>query len=192
MKQKTVLCYGDSNTYGFDPRGMLGGRYEKENRWCDLLAQRWECQVVNAGENGRMIPTDCWRYQQLQHLLEQAQPDLLLVMLGSNDLLLGHGTPEVIAGRMVQLLEKLQADNPALPLVVLSPPRTTLAEFTDACAALSQQYGMAAERLGVPFVDTCAWDIPLAYDGVHFSEAGHHLFAAHLAAALQTLWLVEK
>lgn len=192
MKEKTVLCYGDSNTYGFDPRGILGGRYEKEDRWCDLLARRWDCQVINAGENGRMIPTDRWCYQQLQHLIERSQPDLLLVMLGSNDLLLGHGAPEEIAGRMTRLVERLQADYPTLPLVVLSPPRTALAEFKDACAAISRLYGAAAEREGVPFVDTCGWEIPLAYDGVHFSEMGHHRFADHLAAALQELAVVEN
>ena len=31
MRQK-ILCYGDSNTYGYDPRAYLGGRYPKAVR----------------------------------------------------------------------------------------------------------------------------------------------------------------
>ena len=36
----TLLCYGDSNTYGFDPRGFVDDRYEEDDRWCDLLAKK--------------------------------------------------------------------------------------------------------------------------------------------------------
>ena len=32
-----VCCFGDSNTYGYDPRSFLGGRYAAENRWVDIL-----------------------------------------------------------------------------------------------------------------------------------------------------------
>ena len=28
-----VICYGDSNTYGYDPRSWLGGRYDADSRW---------------------------------------------------------------------------------------------------------------------------------------------------------------
>ena len=35
-----VICYGDSNTYGYDPRGWLGGRYDAADRWPDILARR--------------------------------------------------------------------------------------------------------------------------------------------------------
>ena len=32
-----VICYGDSNTYGYDPRLPLGGRYD--HPWPELLAE---------------------------------------------------------------------------------------------------------------------------------------------------------
>ena len=41
-----------------------------------------------------------------------------------------------------------------------------------------------AQRLGVAFGDTAGWDIPLLFDGVHFSPEGHHRFAEHLAKLL--------
>ena len=42
-----------------------------------------------------------------------------------------------------------------------------------------------AERLGVRFADAGKWDIPLAYDGVHFTEQGHKAFAAGLLEELK-------
>ena len=40
-----MLCYGDSNTYGYDPRGFVGDRYQKESRWVDILAQKLRGQL---------------------------------------------------------------------------------------------------------------------------------------------------
>lgn len=33
-----VICFGDSNTYGYDPRSYFGGRYDADSRWVDILA----------------------------------------------------------------------------------------------------------------------------------------------------------
>ena len=54
MRHRT-LCFGESNTYGYDPRFYLGGRYLKSVRWTGRLeAEGWE--VLNADKNGRSIP----------------------------------------------------------------------------------------------------------------------------------------
>ena len=42
-----------------------------------------------------------------------------------------------------------------------------------------------AERLDIRFADAGKWDIPLAYDGVHFTEQGHKAFAAGLLEELK-------
>ena len=33
----TIICYGDSNTYGYDPCVMAGDRYPEEDRWTGIL-----------------------------------------------------------------------------------------------------------------------------------------------------------
>lgn len=90
-----VICFGDSNTYGYDPRSYLGGRYGPRDRWVDLLAAETGWAVRNWGANGRTIPA----------AMPPLPPDtdLLVVMLGTNDLLQGCG-PEEAAGRLEQLL----------------------------------------------------------------------------------------
>jgi len=52
---KKVLFYGDSNTYGYDPAGFMGGRYPKESRWTEVLQMnlRGLWRVVSDGEPGR-------------------------------------------------------------------------------------------------------------------------------------------
>ena len=55
--KRTIFCYGDSNTYGYDPQSPLGGRYPPQVRWPDQLALlQPDRQIVNFGENGREIP----------------------------------------------------------------------------------------------------------------------------------------
>ena len=45
---------------------------------------------------------------------------------------------------------------------------------------LGEEYKKVAERLGIGFTDAGKWDIPVVYDGVHFSEKGHHIFAQNI------------
>lgn len=51
-----ILCYGDSDTYGHDPRSPLGKPYPPDVRWTDRLARATGWEVLNAGLNGREIP----------------------------------------------------------------------------------------------------------------------------------------
>lgn len=106
-----VVCFGDSNTYGYDPRSWLGGRYPADSRWVDLLAQKTGWDVVNLGENGRCIP--------LRPITLPADADLVIVMLGTNDLLQGC-TPEKTADRMKRFLQSL----PLAPerILLIAPP----------------------------------------------------------------------
>ena len=90
-----VICFGDSNTYGYDPRAYFGGRYDTDCRWVDILAAETGWTVCNMGQNGREIPSSAPSFL--------ADTDLLIVMLGTNDLLQGR-SPEQAAGRLERFL----------------------------------------------------------------------------------------
>ena len=45
-----ILCFGDSNTYGYDPRGFLGDGYDAGDRWVDLLAKQMDLDLINVSE----------------------------------------------------------------------------------------------------------------------------------------------
>lgn len=77
-----VICFGDSNTYGYDPRDYFGGRYDAVSRWVDILATETGWTISNMGQNGREIPSAAPAFP--------IDTDLLIVMLGPNDLLQGR------------------------------------------------------------------------------------------------------
>ena len=179
-----ILCFGDSNTYGYDPRGFFGDRYDADDRWVDLLVKQTGHEIINVGANGREIPRNPYA---LRLLTEHAPVDVFLVMLGTNDLLQGTSAKEA-ATRMETFL------NPMLPyckqiLLVAPPPMKRGAwvptdELVVESIRLAEEYKFLAEKLNIPFVDTRHWNIELSFDGVHFTEAGHHVFAENLGKEL--------
>ena len=175
-----IICFGDSNTYGYDPRSYFGGRYEADSRWVDILAEKTGWTICNMGQNGREIPTSASPLP--------ADTDLLIVMLGTNDLLQGR-SPEQAARRLDRLLSGISLERNKILLI--APPPVTLGEWVpsqqliDDSRAFDGLCQALAERLGIRFADAGKWDIPLAYDGVHFTEQGHRVFAAGLLEELR-------
>ena len=83
-----IICFGDSNTFGYDPRSWFGGRYEADCRWVDILAEKTGREILSAAP---LFPADT---------------DLLIVMLRTNDLLQGK-RPEQAAGLLRALICKI-------------------------------------------------------------------------------------
>ena len=175
-----ILCFGDSNTYGYDPRGFFGDRYDDKDRWVDLLAKQTGHEVINAGANGREIPRNPYT---LRLPNEHAPVDVFLVMLGTNDLLQG-ATAKEAADRMEAFLNSLLPNCKQVLLVSPPPMKRGAWVPADALVAesvhLAEEYKFLAEKLNIPFIDTRHWIIELTFDGVHFTEEGHHSFANHL------------
>ena len=191
---RRLLCYGDSNTYGYDPRSYLGGRYPKSVRWTALLdAEGWE--VINQGENGRSIPQLDQEIKTAVQTILSAKTEAAVIMLGSNDLLQCPGlTAENCGGRMERFLTSLLAETPAtLKIALVAPPPMELGAWVsdqrtiETSHQLAECYEAVAHRLGIAFADAGAWNVGLAYDGVHFSEEGHLAFAKGMRKALDAL-----
>lgn len=184
---KQIMCIGDSNTWGYDPRGFGGGRYPAAVRWTARLDSQSGWVIHNLGENGREIPHSAFALRLLGQQLDALAPfDGICLMLGSNDLLCG-ASPAAAAVRMENLLDRLGAYG--APLLLIAPPRfcsgTWVAEegLLDASARLAGLYRTLAQDRTVAFADAGGWDIPLAFDGVHFTEEGHVKFAERVQAA---------
>ena len=65
----TIICYGDSNTFGYDSRMGTEGRFPKEIRWTGILDDRTEYKVKNHGICGRCIPEMTGLYLQTDQIL---------------------------------------------------------------------------------------------------------------------------
>lgn len=193
---RRLLCYGDSNTYGYDPRSYLDGRYPESVRWTALLKERgW--QVCNEGENGRSIPCGDREIDMAVQSLYREEADILTIMLGSNDLLqMPSPSAEECAERMERFLTALlHADGweKSRKLLLIAPPPMVLGAWVQdeetiaASHHLAECYENIAQRLGIGFADAGGWGVGLTFDGVHFSEMGHPAFAEGIHRVLLTL-----
>ena len=91
---KTVLCYGDSLTWGYSAETV--GRHAYEDRWPSVLQKALgdRVRVIPEGLNGRTTAfddhlADCDRNgaRILPTILQSHNPlDLVIIMLGTNDM----------------------------------------------------------------------------------------------------------
>ena len=187
---RTIVCFGDSNTHGADPSGS--GRMGRDVRWPRVMARELGdgFEVIEEGLNGR---TTCWDTPLapgrngltylVPCLLSHAPVDLVIIMLGTNDLkrIYGLGAPE-IAGGMARLVDdahqSLAGPEGGSPAVLVVSP-VPLGEITDhselwglgqareTSRQLARWYAIAAEDHGAGFFDAGSVAQVSPEDGVH-------------------------
>lgn len=183
-----LLCIGDSNTYGYDPRSYIGDRYPAEVRWTDRLEG---CEVINCGVNGMTVPRGQTRYP---GLIRMNEPDLVSVMLGTNDLCSGLSAGQV-AGRMEAFLGTII--DTGSRILLISPPVLQFGDWVmdddkiEESQDLGGVYRELADRMRCLFADAGTWGIDILFDGVHFSPEGHAAFARELQAVLDGMRQTE-
>ena len=171
-----LVCFGDSNTFGYNPAAKFGECFDR--RWTDILAERSGWEVVNEGVNGREVPDEPASID--------AATDLFAVMLGTNDLL-QLDTPEAAAERMEAFLNVEGKEK----VILIAPPAMVPGEWVqdeeliEDSIRLAALYEALAHRLGIRFVNAVDWKIPLAFDGVHFTQEAQSIFAESLYNALK-------
>ncbi len=206
---KTILCYGDSNTWGADP--ATGGRFDRFTRWPGVLRELLnadstpgnpEYWIVEEGLCGRTtcredpVEGDKNGLRQLLPILESHKPlDLVIVMLGTNDLKLRYAPTEYDIARGAQNVAKAALGSGtgrdgAAPkvLMVCPPPTAKLTYFKSMfgdCGELSEKlagrYRQFAAELGVDHLNAGDHMRSSDLDGIHF-EAGEHRKLAEAVA----------
>ena len=136
-KMKTIVCYGDSNTYGYNPEN--GFRYEYEERWTTILQKELKDSaiVIPEGLNGRTTSfEDELRPGRngatyLDPCLHSHGPiDLVVLMLGTNDLKIRfQATPTDIGkgiDRLIKMIKSItpqkRQDGQSAKILLMSPP----------------------------------------------------------------------
>lgn len=190
LMEHWILCYGDSNTYGYDLRSCLGGRYPENVRWtARLQSEGWT--VFNEGQNGCSIPQSSWDVETLVQTLRRQEPEITTVMLGTNDLLQSSSISAAdCAERMERFLNSLLEQKLSCQFLLIAPPPVALGAWVDdpriveTSRRLGAHYQATAQKLGISFADAKDWNVELAYDGVHFSESGHRAFSDGIGNSL--------
>lgn len=168
-----VICYGDSNTYGYDGRSFIPERLD--NPWPEILQTSTGWNVANQGENGREIPTKAVSFPE--------DSDLLIIMLGTNELL-QLWSPEAAAEKMRSFLESIRL--PRDRILLIAPPEMKPGDWVQDpeligdCHTLASEYEALSRELGIRFANAGQWKLPISFDGVHMTQEGHQHFANEL------------
>jgi len=210
---KTILCYGDSNTWGCVPTLTHGipVRYGPDIRWASVLRTTlgdgyW---VVEEGLNGR---TTVWsdpvegEYKNgknyLIACLESHQPiDLVALMLGTNDLKLRFGLSAWDIASGVGTLASIIRTSPfgrdgAAPqaLIMCPPPLGKLTLFaemmmdaTEKSRQLPAYYKEVADRYGCEFMDAGQVITSSDVDGIHFEASEQQKLGAAVEARVKEI-----
>ena len=193
MSSKLIL-YGDSNTYGYDPRGMLGMRYPEEIRWTTIVsgALSGRYDVVPKGMNGRELPYLPGDESIIAGLTKELkEKDIFLIMLGTNDILLtNRPNASVPINKMEKVLQWIKSENGLFSTVVIGPPFIAdmggdMRAYHDESRRMNDGFEKLCPEYGVNYIDAAAWDVPLAFDGVHIAEEGQRIFAERLLESLE-------
>ena len=208
---KTILCYGDSNTWGYNPATQE--RFGRHERWAGVLRQALGDQylVIEEGLNGRTTvwddPIEGYKNGKtyLIPCLETHRPlDLVIIMLGTNDLKVRFSLPAYDiangAGVLVEVVQKSAAgpNDRAPQVLLLAPPVvTTLAEFSEMFEGAVQKskrfarhYQRVAEEYGCEFLDTAQVIVSSRLDGIHFELEEHRKLG--LAVAEKVKQILER
>lgn len=193
---KTILCYGDSITWGLDP--ATGGRHDFADRWPNVLQARLGSQahVATDGLRGRTTAYDdhlaaCDRNGVRilpTSLYTHAPLDLVILMLGSNDMkpaIAGTALAAMQGMRRLVGIVRLNAtrdatSEPPSALIVAPPPLSETAdpEFAAMFAGgigqsrmIAGFYADLADAEGCGFFDAGSVAATTPLDGVHLDAA---------------------
>ena len=206
---KSVVCFGDSNTYGYDP--VTGDRFPDTVRWTGLLQGLLGdgFKVIEEGLNGRTTvfedPNDDWKkgVDYIKGILCTHRPvDYLVIMLGSNDMKnIFKATPDAIASGLNEIVQKaekvMDLKQGYVPkILIVSPPEISADVLTgpfsgsfneaaiDKSRHLAEYYKKVADKHGCMFLDAKLHIKPSKEDGLHLDAEGHKGLAEAIAKTL--------
>lgn len=209
---KTVLCFGDTNTWGVNP--VDESRLEFEKRWTGILTEelRGEARVIEEGQCGRTTvcddPVDLYKngLDYLMPCLDSHRPiDVVVVMLGTVQLKgrFNQSAADITLGveRILQAIlhSGCGADGQAPQVLLISPIRIGRVEDSHLAstfflgnnrerqAEMKPLYSALAARYGVEFMAAEDHAATSPLDGIHIDVASHRTFALAVAEKLRQM-----
>lgn len=212
--RKTIVCFGDSNTYGYDP--TTGKHYSEKIRWTarlqDILGDDYK--VIEEGQNGRTIAnadpaewgTKCGMDYVLPMIESHMPVDLLIIMLGSNDLKDKFHLPAPdIAGCLQNMVMRIKAyaaaqcGMPDMKILLMSPPALRYPMHTsvfgpfysddacEKCQKVGEWYALVAKQFDCAYLNVASLITASEADHLHLDPDGHKKLAELVAQQIQEM-----
>lgn len=208
MEQIRILCYGDSNTWGYIS-GSDHQRYGNDERWTKVLAKLLgsDFEIIEEGLNSRtLISVDKRKDKEGRSGAEYLLPcldthdpiDLVIIMLGTNELKteyyrnpkeIGEIFEEIFVKKIIS--RKSVCRNTTPKLLIITPPLITKENpkfigGKEKSEKLNDIYEDIAIRNECEFMGNEDWEV--GEDGVHLSRDGHRILASKLSMKIKEMY----
>jgi len=204
---KKIICYGDSNTFGFKPEN--GERFSEQERWTGILKNELsgKCDLIEEGLNNRtgfVKNPDGFDYSAPRHfpkLLQKYDNIFILILaIGTNDLQFQYNLSfKNIENGLENLISiaKNKAEN-----IILIPP-VVLNEnifngffknlFDETSITKSKKvdksYKKLAKKYHCDYFDINKFTQPSSIDGLHYDKSSHDLIAEKIKNFIEKNYL---
>jgi len=196
---KKIICYGDSNTFGFNPQD--GSRYGEEDCWPSALQKKLgtEYEVINEGmfdrtgfvdnPNGFLFSGPKY----FPHLIKATDKlDYLILWIGTNDLMFQYditlATIEKGLKDLITLAQSKIRNIIIIPPVILSENILKgyfKCKFDETSIVKSKEAGRIYQKLAkiynCKYFDVNEVVKPSHFDGLHYDKNSHKIIADKLA-----------
>ena len=212
---KTILAYGDSLTFGSNPQPG-GPRHDYEDRWPSVLERGLggQARVIAEGLGGRTTAFDDWTADAdrngariLPTLLASHAPlDLVIIMLGTNDLKPAINGNALTASygmrRLVQVTRGhfTMLNEPVPEILLVAPPLVCATDNADMmghfgglehallqAGELAQHYARRAQEWNTGFFDASTVAKPDPLDGIHLDAANTRAIGEGLVPVVKSM-----
>lgn len=203
---KKILCFGDSNTYGYIPNN--GARYDKNTRWTGVLSllSHGKFEIIEDGCNNRtaFAANSAGKiftgYEILPELLTD-DFDAVVLAIGINDTQFLYNLSSIeIASGVEKLINIVKVKSPQTKIILVAPSILTDDVLNGNFACLfdrtsiekSRQlpllYQKIAEKQNIEFLDLNSVAKTSSLDGLHYAPEQHLKIAQAIFTILSELF----
>lgn len=198
---KKILCYGDSNTFGYIPENF--GRYSKNERFSGILEEilTQEFEVLEEGMNNRTgffknpegLKQSGGQYLSV-YLQNHKDIDIAVLSLGTNDAQFFYNLNEQITKTgLKNLIKSVREYNPDAKIIIIPPVKITLNILKSHFSMMFNQESIEKIQNVFPIFEQVATEnncyyfdfneitSPSKIDGLHYTKESHRLIAQNLA-----------
>lgn len=196
---KKILCYGVSNTYGYNP--IDGSRFDEQTRWTTLLQANLgsDYEIIEEGgcdRTGFVDNDKGFIFSAQRHfpkiIAKMKDIDILILWIGSNDLQFKY---DISFHQINKGLEQLILDaNRRVEKIIIIPPvifNENILEgnfkyqFDGTSISKSKKSAKIYKKLcqiyGLEYFDVNEFVKPSNTDGLHYNKEGHKIISEKLS-----------
>ena len=214
MEKIRILCFGDSNTWGYIS-GSDHQRYGIGERWTSILSELLgnEYEVIEEGLSGRTLTSNDMRpgkegkngYEYLLPCLDTHDPvDLVVLMLGTNELRAVYNKSVKEIGEIFEkyfveaiLNRKSECKESSSKLLIITPPivNEDVGHWGDnnkyigaskKSRELNNIYKTIAEKYKCYFLSN--EELETGIDGIHLTKESHNKLANMLSNEIRKIY----